>query len=392
MAFLNAPRFAVPSDYVPVQGPKTTAVNTPGFNNSAPVDFSATGVAGENFDTFGCRVFGPLFTYTPDWQTSNAYFERKTFNDGLMTMSDGTLIKYWGFEDRLRGKGQKPFPSPLIRVQEDDMVHVKLESRFNTHTIHHHGIEPTPMNDGVGHVTFEVSDTYVYQWQPRHAGTWFYHCHKNTVLHFEMGLYGLLIVDPKPDQYGRVNAYKGGPFYTPNRERFWVFDDIDPTWHTKEANAGLCGDDAGLNIFKPKYFFVNGIENTKCVANAGVRIDAKSGEKVLIRMLNASYSVVKITIEGLNGNIISVDGHALETSVRPWASWEPVPSKQPIFISTAGRKELLIDLDPVKNLVRTGQKYKVIFEYQDWISRKIHNSSSSKAVNVGRAETVINIL
>ncbi len=392
MAFLNAPRFSVPSSVIPVLGPKTTAVNTPGFNNSGAVDFSKTGLAGESFEEFGCKVFNPISTKTPDWQTSNAYFERKTFNDGTLKMSDGALVSYWGFEDRLKGKGLKPFPSPLIRVQEDDMVHVKLESRFNTHTIHHHGIEPTPMNDGVGHVTFEVSDSYVYQWQPKHAGTWFYHCHKNTVLHFEMGLYGLLVVDPKPDGYGRVNAYKGGPFYTPNRERFWVFDDIDPRWHTLDDNAGLCGDDAGLNVFQPKYFFVNGIENTKCTAHTGVRINANSGEKVLIRMLNASYSVVKITIEGLKGDIISVDGHALDTSVRPWCSWEPVPANQPIFISTAGRKDLLIDLDPAKNSFVRGREYKVVFEFQDWIKRTIHNANAPKPVNVGRAETVIKIL
>ena len=389
MAFLGAPRISVPSSVVPVLGPKTTAVNTPGFNNSGAVDFSANGVGGEDFSTFGCKVFNPLTTPTPDWQTSNAYFERKSFNEATLAMSDGTLINHWGFEDTLRAKGVRSFPSPLIRVQEGDMVHVKLTSRNNAHTIHHHGIEPTTMNDGVGHVSFEVLESYVYQWQPKHAGSWFYHCHKNTVLHFEMGLYGFLIVDPKPDQYGRVNAYKGGPFYTPARERFWIFDDIDPRWHTLEQGAGQCGEDVGLNVFQPKYFFVNGVENTKCKTNAGVRIQAKSGEKVLIRMLNASYSVVKITIEQLKGSIIAVDGHALDTAERPWTSWIPVAANQPIYLSTAGRNDLFIDLDPTKNTFVKGREYKVVFEFQDWIKRTIHNVNAPNAVNVGRAETTI---
>ncbi len=392
MAFLNAPRISVPSFAEPVLGPKTTASPGPGFDNSGPVDFSETGVSGDNFDTFGCKVFNPLTAKTPDWQSANAYFERKSFNDGTLVMSDGVNISYWGFEDRLRLKGKKFFPSPLIRVQEGDMVHVKLEARNNTHTIHHHGIEPTTMNDGVGHVSFETSGAYVYQWQPKHAGTWFYHCHKNTVLHFEMGLYGLLIVDPKPDQYGRVNAYTGGPFYTPSRERFWVFDDIDPRWHTLDDNAGLCGDDAGLNVFQPKYFFVNGVENTKCKAHTGVRIQAYPGEKVLIRMLNASYSIVKVTIEQLRGDIISIDGHALNTSERPWTSWIPVAAGEPMFFPTATRQDLLIDLDPTKNSFVRGREYKVVFEFQDWIKRTIHNASAPKPVNVGRAETVIKIL
>jgi hypothetical protein len=63
------------------------------------------------------------------------------------------------------------------------------------HTIHWHGMEPTPMNDGVGHCSMEIGN-YVYQWQPTFIGTYFYHCHRNTMQHFEFGLFGLLLVEP----------------------------------------------------------------------------------------------------------------------------------------------------------------------------------------------------
>src|SRR5690606_20599539 len=130
----------------------------------------------------------------------------------------------------LGGAGpREQFPSPLIRVQKDDLVHVKLSASKGSHTIHHHGIEPTTMNDGVGHVSMEITGNYVYQWQPRTPGTYFYHCHKNTVTHFEMGLFGLLVVDPKPDANGKVRAFEDGPVY--DVEAFWVLDDIDPRWH-----------------------------------------------------------------------------------------------------------------------------------------------------------------
>ena len=55
------------------------------------------------------------------------------------------------------------------------------------------------MNDGVGHCSMELGQ-YTYQWQPNFIGTYFYHCHRNTMQHFEFGLYGLMLFDP-PDAF-----------------------------------------------------------------------------------------------------------------------------------------------------------------------------------------------
>jgi hypothetical protein len=185
----------------------------PGPYAGGAVDFTKTG-AGKTeptFGTFGCDVFNrnPL---TPDWKTADVHFERTMIGDGRLTMPDGRRVRYWSFADTLKAPGSKPFPSAPIRVTEGQLVHVKLVSNKSSHTIHHHGIEPTTMNDGVGHVSFEVTDTYIYQWQPHQAGLFFYHCHKNTVLHFEMGLVGALIVDPPKDPPAPGGAARGsGP-------------------------------------------------------------------------------------------------------------------------------------------------------------------------------------
>lgn len=375
--------------YVPVG----TGSPGPGASNTnLPANFELTGVSGEEtFDTFGCKVWKGS-PGTPDWQQASVYFERKFYENDEFRLPNGGLITMWGFEDTLKSKGQLQYPSPLIRVTEGDMVHVKLEQKKGTHTIHHHGIEPTTMNDGVGHVSFEVEDTYIYQWQPRHAGTWFYHCHKNTVLHFEMGMFGLLIVDPpkiKVNGFDRVPAFKGGPVY--DVEAFWVADDIDPRWHTLHQEAGLCGEDAGLNIFRPQYFYITGVVNTQTMTSPRVAVSARHGNKILIRLLNASYSVLAVTFEKFDVEIISVDGHSLGGPEKPWNRSFKIPKGQAIQVATATRYDILIDTSTLGLNASQTVVDNVRFEFQHWVTRKVHNATAAQAYNRGTAQTTITV-
>lgn len=374
--------------------PPGTGSPGPGLPNAnLPADYNLTGVLGEeSFDSFGCKVW-KASPATPDWQQATVYFERKFYEKNDFLLPNGGTIAIWGFEDTLKSKGQNIYPSPAIRVTEGDMVHVKLDQKKGTHTIHHHGIEPTTMNDGVGHVSFEVEDTYIYQWQPRHAGTWFYHCHKNTVLHFEYGMFGLLIVDPKQEADGKRRAFSGYQGFDPvyDVEAFWVADDMDPRWHTLQQEAGMCGEDAGLNIFRPQYFFISGVANTQTVTSPKVAVNARHGQKVLIRLLNASYSVLSVTFEKFDVQVISVDGHSLGGPDKPWSRPFTVPKGQAIQMATATRHDILIDtasLGPVgaQNIVDN-----VRFEFQDWITRKVHNATAAQAYNRGVAQTKITV-
>lgn len=166
------------------------------------IPFDKTGVAvPQTFDTFGCKVFKENAD-TPDRLRPDIVVRRKFFGSGEVVMPDGARVRVWGFDDPgslLRNQ----YPSPPIRVRQGQIVHTEFSAGKGSHTIHHHGIEPSTFNDGVGHVSFEVTGNYTYQWYAGLAGTHFYHCHKNTVLHFKMGMYGLLIIDP-PNGPGRA--------------------------------------------------------------------------------------------------------------------------------------------------------------------------------------------
>jgi hypothetical protein len=114
------------------------------------------------------------------------------------------ILDFMTFRDT-DGDNSGHYPAPTIRVPRGVIYHGQTQgSGPPPHTIHWHGIEPTPMNDGVGHCSMEIGQ-YTYQWQPNFIGTYFYHCHRNTVQHFEFGLFGMLLIEP-PDAFSGPNA------------------------------------------------------------------------------------------------------------------------------------------------------------------------------------------
>lgn len=317
------------------------------------------------------------------WQRPSAYFERRMFTDGELAMPDGEVIRFWGFQDPRSADQAKRLPSPIIRVREGETVHIKLELEKDAQKPGAGSSRTSQTSSGAA----LKSASYVYQWQPKSAGTWLYQSHESSLRQFEMGLFGLLIVEPEPAADGRPRAYKGGPCY--DVERCFVLDDVDPTWHGGTDVNGA--SDKGRE-FKPKYFLVNGVPNVEALDHPDVAISAKAGDKVLIRLLNASFSLVKMRIEKLKGDIISVDGKALATPDRPWTKWNPVNAGQPIGMATGARHDLLIDLGASANPVAAGDEFLVTFEYLDFATRKVRNGDAQSEIYIGRAVTKIRIV
>lgn len=325
------------------------------------------------FSAFGCALPETNGIATPDRLTPDITFIREGARTLNIRMPDGQDVQFWIFVDDRDDRSKTMFPSKMIRVRQGQVVHSTLDAKKNAHTIHHHGMNSSTYNDGVGHVSFEVHEKYTYQFQPHQAGTYFYHCHKNTVLHFEYGMYGLLIVDP-PEGPGKL--FQNGPAY--DVEAFWVPDDCDPRWHKLNHDAGMCGDDEGLNRFEPKYFMVTGVPAPWTETDPRVVVNAKVGQRILARHLNASYSVVTTTIEGLDATIYGVDGRPLGHPDHPWSKPIFVPAGTPVETVAAQRRDFIIQP------TRPG-RYRVKFEYRDWIARNIQNNGA------GVAYTYINV-
>jgi len=276
-------------------------------------------------------------------------FVRKFYSRRLR-FPDRAEHEMWSFEDDTSGRR---FPAPLIRVTEGDVVHVKLEPSKRVHTIHHHGMEPDPRNDGVGHTSFEVSGSYTYQWTPDAgepgnpnrgaAGTYFYHCHVNTVLHVQMGMAGPMIIDPVVDPgfpvpAGARRSFVDGPLYDVATEALLVSYAVDPRWHEFSHAAGLSGEDVGLNRFEPKHFYLlggalNGPRPTADVQSPTqltVNTAASGRHPTLIRMQNFNYFPSRALLYDPTGRrapiaeLIAHDGRAFRDTSRPDAPSMPV--------------------------------------------------------------------
>lgn len=232
-----------------------------------------------------------------------------------MVMDDGRTVNMWGFSDLAAGgggmdggMGGATFPSAPMRVRQGQVVHTQLQvGMMMYHTIHHHGIEPEYRSDGVGHISWDVNGNYTYQWRPMHAGTYFYHCHTNTVLHAEMGMYGALIVDPPG---GPGTAFQGGPSY--DLEAIWAVDEIDSSWHNLDWAAGTCGGDVGLNDLNPDYFVISGVDGAQsALTNPAVAVTMNRGQRLLVRYICAGYLPQRIRFGGLTAQVVASDGRPL---------------------------------------------------------------------------------
>ncbi|HYF75755.1 MAG TPA: multicopper oxidase domain-containing protein [Symbiobacteriaceae bacterium] len=200
-------------------------------------------------------------------------------------ITEGVKVKAWGsgFE------GQPvSVPGPTLRAKQGDLVRIHLKNETDQpHSLHSHGITSVDeVNDGVPHVTgayIMPGETFTYQFVANEAGTHWYHCHVQTSLHQDMGMYGALIIEDvaKP---------------TWDREFVMMVDEWDT--HRDPADA----------VTKPtwNYFVVNG-KAGKSVPDMII----PEGEIARIRLINAGFESHALHLHGTHFVITHKDGYQL---------------------------------------------------------------------------------
>jgi plastocyanin len=255
--------------------------------------------------------------------------------DGYLTLPDGQQVYIWGYSLK-NEKGSASYPAPTLSVNEGDQVEVKLTNigakktgiKRLAHTIHWHGMDTNQQNDGVPHTSpaIQVGESFIYRFTADHAGTYFYHCHVDTVEHLQMGMHGALIVNAKN---GAKQAWTGGPSF--DKEYVFQLNEIDPVWH-KAVEEGTAYD---RTEFHPKYWTINGKAFPDTEKDPSTMIEGSVGQTVLIRMINSGYQPHSFHMHGYHFKVIASDGRPL-----------PQPlTKDTILIGPGERYDLMVTFD-----------------------------------------------
>ena len=232
---------------------------------------------------------------------------------GGSIIAAGQNLSIWYYTDAPSGMGvgfmgDRDLPSSHIEVIEGQMITVNFRNAsWMPHTIHFHGLDVNQANDGVG-VTSSVINpggTFLYTFMAPHAGTYHYHCHEDTVLHYARGMYGTVIV--RPPSGSTSEAWTGGPTF--DEEVLWQLSTLDPAWDTFQHSAPN-----GTARFNPEVFLLNGRETAAAITDVYSKVIVNVGEKAYIRIANCAYQFARVSLGGLPFEVVASDGRPLRNA------------------------------------------------------------------------------
>jgi manganese oxidase len=224
-------------------------------------------------------------------------------------------------------------PSPVIRVEQDDVVWIVLENtHYLPHSIHLHGIDHPFMdhsgmgNDGVGQTSnmdTMPGETKTYVIKPRQPGTMYYHCHVQPHVHIPMGLQGIFVVEEnRPNNWVQTFNVGAGQVRHPSvavlekyaREYDLHYQSVDKELHevvARSANdprliAKHMNSEYDITDATDDYFMLNGRSFPYTLRESLIHM--VKDEKVKLRVLNGHTESLAMHIHGHKPTITHYDG------------------------------------------------------------------------------------
>jgi FtsP/CotA-like multicopper oxidase with cupredoxin domain len=197
----------------------------------------------------------------------------------------GLTVQAWAYNGTV--------PGPVIRVDEGDLVRVRLHNHLTVATtIHWHGLAVPNGQDGVAGVTQDPvppGGSVTYSFVAKGVGTYWYHSHQRGSYQIDRGLYGLFIVEPRGRQVDHRN------------DQFLVYDE----WPIGlEMPSPPPAGDPAMSAYVT--VSINGK-----TGDAIEPIHITPGTTIQLRLLNAGYLVHFVRIQDIPVTVVAFDGHAV---------------------------------------------------------------------------------
>ncbi len=231
-------------------------------------------------------------------------------------------------------KGQVQMPSPIIGVEEDQALYLTLTNigfvgrpdLDDSHTIHWHGFRnPVALFDGVPEVSISVpvARNFPYFYKPTDAGTYMYHCHFEDSEHVQMGMDGIVYVNPA--QNGNTVFYPSGKYAyndgdgSTGYDRHWtlLMNEID----TRPHDGLLAVQEFVWSDYKPTYWIINGRSyphtilpnNDSSIPHQPISslVKINAGERGLLRLVNLGYEQHGMQLTGIRMTVVGEDATLL---------------------------------------------------------------------------------
>lgn len=230
---------------------------------------------------------------------------------------------------------------PVLHLKQGEPARMVVDNGLDQDTtVHWHGIRLPNAMDGVPGLTqppIKAGESFIYEFTPPDAGTFWYHPHAHSLEQIGRGLAGCLIVEERePIQV--------------DRDLVWVLQD----WRLTE-NGQI---DSGFGRIMDAV--MSGHVGSLVTINGAKPVDlpVRAGERVRLRLVNAALArIMALRIEGHRPVVIAVDG-------QPCEPHEPENGR--LVLGPAMRIDVMLDMqgDP-------GRSYAVTDDFYDGLSYKL---------------------
>jgi FtsP/CotA-like multicopper oxidase with cupredoxin domain len=249
-------------------------------------------------------------------------------------------------------------PGPELRFKQGARLRIEVENVLEVDTtVHWHGVRVPNAMDGVPGLTQKPiaghGGRFLYEFELRDAGTYWYHPHLGSPEQVGRGLYGPLIVDEaRPPAVDRDITWMLGDWRLDREAR--IVDDFGNFMDA--SHAGRIGNTVTVN---------GAIRET---------FDLRAGERVRLRLVNAANArIFGLEFRGHDPLVIALDGQPVEPHR---------PENARVVLGPSMRADILLDANG-----EPGRSYQVVDDFYPRRSYRLLDLKYSSESRSGGART-----